>query len=295
MELLFSVLVTGLLLGGIYALVSIGLNLIFGVLRIVNFAHGEFVMLGMYGAYLCVAYFGIPVYASIFLVIPALFVFGYFLQKTVMAPLQGQPNMQIFATFGLLIFLENLVLAITRGETYSIPGSFPATIEFGSLFIGVDRLVIFIAATVLALGISMFLKKTMPGKAVRAITQDLTAARLMGVNTSRVYLLTFAVGAAIAGLGGVLLSPAYSLSPYIGGNFILAAFAVVVLGGLGSVAGAYFGGLLVGIVESLAGYYIDPALKQAIWFLLFVFVLVIRPSGMFGQAGAEEVGMRPQN
>lgn len=295
MEQLFSALMTGLLLGGIYALVSIGLNLIFGVLRIVNFAHGELVMLGMYGAYLCVVLLGMPVYASIFLVVPALFVFGYFLQKFVMAPLQGQPNMQIFATFGLLIFLENLVLAITRGETYSIPGYFPATIKLGSLFVGVDRLVIFATATLLAVGISVFLKKTMPGKAVRAITQDRTAARLMGVNASRVYLFTFAVGSAIAGLGGVLLSPAYSLSPYIGGNFILAAFAVVVLGGLGSVAGAYFGGLLIGIVESLAGYYIDPALKQAIWFVLFVVVLVIRPSGLFGQVGAEEVGMRPQH
>jgi len=290
-----SVLVTGVLLGGVYALISLGLNMIFGVLRMINFAHGELVMLGMYGTYLCVTYLGIPAYASVVIVAPALSVVGYALHRFIMAPLHSQPNMQIFATFGLLILLENAVLALTRGETYTVPSSMGIPVEIGELYVGLDRLLIFAIATLLAVGTAIFLRKTMPGKAVRAITQDRTSAQLMGVNAKRVFSFTFATGAAIAGLGGVLLAPAYSLSPYIGGNFILAAFAVVVLGGLGSVAGAYFGGLLVGIVESFAGYYIDPALKQAIWFVLFVVVLVLRPSGLFGQVGAEEVGLRPQH
>jgi branched-chain amino acid transport system permease protein len=117
----------------------------------------------------------------------------------------------------------------------------------------------------------------------------------MGINVERTYLLTFGLGTALAGVAGALLAPIYTLSPYIGGNFILAAFAVVVLGGLGSVPGAYIGGLMVGLMESFAGYYVDPALKQAIWFIIFVVVLVVRPSGLMGQAGAEEVGLREQN
>jgi branched-chain amino acid transport system permease protein len=159
----------------------------------------------------------------------------------------------------------------------------------------VSRVIVFLAATGIALALMLFLQRTMAGKAIRAVIQDRQSARLMGINVSRTYLLTFALGTALAGVAGALLAPIYTLSPYIGGNFILAAFAVVVLGGLGSVPGAYIGGLMVGLMESFAGYYIDPALKQAIWFIIFVVVLVVRPSGLMGQAGAEEVGLREQN
>jgi branched-chain amino acid transport system permease protein len=296
METFFNILISGILLGGIYSLVSIGLNLIFGVVRIVNFAQGEFVMLAMYATYFCTTHLGLNPYLSVVLVAPGMFLLGLLVQRSVLQPLQNEPMMQIFATFGLLMLFENSVLALTRGEGYSLSGGYSSVAInlFGLKASGV-RVVVFLAASGIALALMLFLQRTMPGKAIRAVIQDRQAARLMGINVERTYLLTFGLGAALAGVAGALLAPIYTLSPYIGENFILAAFAVVVLGGLGSVPGAYFGGLIVGLIESFAGYYIDPALKQAIWFVVFVAVLVIRPSGLMGQVGAEEVGLREQS
>ena len=290
-----NVLLVGLLLGGIYSLISIGLNLIFGVLRVVNFAQGGLVMIGMYSTVFLYYRLGLDPYVALFLVTPAMFVFGMVLYRLILQPLQNEPMMQIFATFGLLILFENSVLAITRGEGYSLAGTYSGTvIDVFGLKASVGRAIVFVATSAIALGLMLFLSRTMAGKAIRAVIQDRQSARLMGINVERTYLLTFGLGTALAGVAGALLAPIYTLSPYIGGNFILAAFAVVVLGGLGSVPGAYIGGIAVGLMESFAGYYVDPALKQAIWFIIFVVVLVVRPSGLMGQAGAEEVGLREQ-
>ncbi len=295
MDNLLTILVTGVLLGGVYGLVSIGLNLIFGVIRIVNFAQGELVMLGMYGTALAYYALGLHPYVALFLVTPALFLFGILIQRLVMQPLQREPMMQIFASFGLLIMLQNIVLGITRGEGINVRTPFTDTVlSFGGINVSVARLNVLIAVTVIAIALAWFLRRTMYGKAIRAVIQDREAARLMGINVEAVYLLTFGLGAALAGLAGAMLAPLYTLSPFIGSNFIFAAFAVVVLGGLGSVTGAYIGGFIVGIVEVAAGYYIDPELKQAIWFLIFVLMLVIRPAGLMGRVGAEEVGFREQ-
>ena len=295
MDTLLNVLVVGIMLGGIYGLVSIGLNLIFGVIRIVNFAQGELVMLGMYGAYLAYAMLGVDPYVSVLIVVPALFVLGVVIQRVVLQPLQAESSMQIFATFALLILMQNVVLAITRGQGYSVPSKVSELgLELGDVRISATRLVIFVAVTAIAVMLHLFLKRTLIGKSIRAVTQDRQAARLMGINVERTFTVTFGIGAALAGLAGALIAPIYTLSPGIGGNFILAAFAVVVLGGLGSVAGAYFGGFIVGLVEAFAGYYIDPELKHAIWFLIFLVVLVVRPIGLFGQVGVEEVGFREQ-
>ena len=295
MDNVLHILVVGLLLGGIYGLVAIGLNLIFGVIRIVNFAHGELVMLAMYGAYLCYATMGLDPYVSVLLVVPALFVVGLVVYRLVLHPLHAESSMQIFATFGLLILFQNIVLYVTRGEGYSVPSKIAgATLGLGDIRVTTSRLVIFAAVTLTAIALHLFLTRTLVGKSIRAVTQDRQAARLMGINVERTFTITFGIGAALAGLAGVLLAPIYTLSPGIGGNFILAAFAVVVLGGLGSVAGAYFGGMIVGLVEAFAGFYIDPELKQAIWFVIFLAVLVVRPTGLFGQVGAEEIGFREQ-
>lgn len=295
MDTLADVLVIGLLLGGIYALVSIGLNLIFGVIRIVNFAQGELIMLGMYGAFLCYSMLGLDPYVSTLIVVPTLFVFGLIVQRLVIQPLHAESSMQIFATFGLLTILQNMVLVFTRGEGYSVPSKVAALgINVGDIRITATRLVIFVAVTAIAVLLHLFLQRTLTGKAIRAVTQDRQAARLMGINVERTYMITFGLGSALAGLAGVLMAPIYTLAPGIGGNFILAAFAVVVLGGLGSVAGAWVGGMIVGVVEAFAGYYIDPELKQAIWFVIFLAVLIVKPSGLFGQVGAEEVGFREQ-
>ena len=294
MELL-NLLSIGILLGGIYAMVAVGLNLIFGVIRVVNFAHGELVMLGMYGAWLCSTLLKIDPYLTVLVVLPALFVVGMLIQRFVIQPLQNEHMMQMFATFALLTILQNVVLVLTRGEGHSVNTVLSgAALELGDVRLTATRLVILFSVTAIAIGLHLFLAHTLVGKSIRAVTQDRNAARLMGINVERTFAVTFGIGAALAGLAGVLLAPIYTLSPGIGGNFIFAAFAVVVLGGLGSVAGAYAGGMIVGVVESFAGYYIDPELKQAVWFLIFLAVLVFRPSGLFGQVGAEEVGMREQ-
>jgi len=291
----FSVLVVGILLGGIYGLVSIGLNLIFGVIRIINFAQGELVMFGMYGSYLAYHFLGLSPYASVFVVAPLVGVLGLLIQRFVLQPLRDEPNMQIFATFGLLMFFQNIMLAASRGQAYSVGGSASASvIALGDLKLSTMRVVTLLACTLVTVGLHVFLKHTLAGKAIRAVTQDKRAARAMGIHVERTFLITFAIGAALAGMAGALLAPIYSVTPTVGGNFILAAFAVVVLGGLGSVWGAYIGGFIVGISEAFAGFYIDPVLRSAVWFMIFLIVLIIRPAGLLGQVGAEEVGFREQ-
>ncbi|SIR09053.1 branched-chain amino acid ABC transporter permease [Bosea sp. TND4EK4] len=291
-----NILAIGLLLGGIYALVSVGLNLIFGVIRVVNFAQGEFVMLGMYGAFAAQTALRLDPYLAPVLVVPALFLLGCAVYWVLLRPLQGEPMMQVFATFGLLMVLENSVLAVTRGVSFSVGSVLSdTTIAIGPVQMPLARIIVLAAATVVAAGLGWWLRATMPGKAIRAVAQDRKAARLMGIPVERMYMVTFGVGAALAGLAGCLLSPLYSMSPQIGMNFIMPAFAVVVLGGLGSVRGAYVGGFIVGLTEALAGFYLDPALKHAVLFMVFIAVLIIRPSGLFGVAGAEEVGLREQS
>jgi len=293
---LLNVLAVGLLLGGIYSLVSVGLNLIFGVIRIVNFAQGEFVMLGMYGAFAAHWALGFDPYLGAVIIVPALFFFGAAVYWFLLRPLQGEPMMQIFATFGLLMLLENTVLAITRGTAYSLNSVLSnVSVSIGPVQVGIVRLIVLVSATLVAVGLGFYLKFALPGKAIRAVAQDRNAARLMGINVERTFTISFGIGAALAGLAGCLLSPLYTMSPQIGTNFIMPAFAVVVLGGLGSVGGAYVGGFIVGLTEAVAGFYLDPALKHAVLFMVFIIVLLVRPAGLFGHAGAEEVGLREQS
>lgn len=296
MEQFVNILILGLLLGGIYALVSVGLNIIFGVIRIINFAQGEFLMLGMYASYVCYRTVGLDPYVSIFVVVPLLGIFGMGVYWFIMRPLQNEPMMQVFASFGLLLVLQNAVLAVTHGLTYSVNTPLSQVVlSLGFLQIGLPRAVVLVAAGLAALVLGLFLTRTRFGQAIRAVAQDRKAAELMGINVQRTFMISFGIGAALAGLAGVLLTPIYTMTPYIGGNFIMAAFAVVVLGGLGSVTGAFVGGFIVGLTEAFAGYYIDPTLKKALLFTVFIAVLLIRPSGLFGKAGAEEVGLREQH
>ena len=296
MEQISNILTLGLLLGGIYALVSVGLNLIFGVIRIINFAQGEFVMLGMYGAYACYSFMGVDPYVALVLVVPVLGLLGMAVYWFIMRPLQNEPMMQVFASFGLLLVIQNAILGITGGLTYSVNTPLSnITYGMGSIQISLSRLIVLVAAAVVALALGAFLTRTTFGQAIRAVAQDRKGAQLMGINVERTYMWSFAIGTGLAGLAGVLLTPIFTMSPQIGGNFIMAAFAVVVLGGLGSVLGAFIGGFVVGLTEAIGGYYVDPVLKNAILFSVFIVVLLVKPSGLLGHAGAEEVGLREQH
>lgn len=288
-------LISGLLLGGIYSLISMGLNLILGVVRIVNFAHGELLMIAMYISFLFYSTMGLDPYVSAILVIICLFFLGVITQRIMIQPILDTPaSTKIFATLGLSIALQNFALMTISANHLSVKTSYQTdVINIGELAISVPRLVAFCAAISVAVILYLFLQKTMTGKAIRAVAMQKQAAFLMGINVKRIYLLAFGIGSGLVGLAGAMLMPIYSVYPTIGTSFVLIAFVVVVLGGMGSMFGAFFGGLIIGLVEALSGVIFDPGLKEAIYFVIFIMVLLVRPSGIFSLGkGAEEVGLK---
>ena len=290
---LTQVAISGLLLGGVYALISIGLTLIFGVLRIVNFAHGEFLMVAMYATFWLAQLYGIDPYISLAAVAALLFLMGIGAHALVVRPiLNAASSMQIFATVGLSIVLQNLALLIWKADYRSVDTPLSkAVISVGPLLVGVSRLIAFLVAISITVLLFLFLKRTYLGKAIRCTAQDRTAALLMGINVHRIYLLTFGIGSALVGIAGALLMPIYPTFPTVGTYFVLIAFVVVVLGGMGNMTGALLGGIFIGLVEAFSGFYV-PALKEAVYFAIFILVLLIRPTGLFGVVGAEEVGLK---
>jgi len=289
-----QILVNGLLLGGIYALISIGLTLIFGVVRVINFAHGEFLMISMYISYYCYSLLGLNPYWSLLINFPLMFVIGMGMDQIIIRPLRNAPAyMQVFATVGLSILLINLVLFIFTGDYRSIDLPFAKkVVQVGGIYLNYPRLIIFSATVLITVLLYLFLKNTDIGKQIRAIAQNRTAARLMGFKLNRIYMITFGIGSGLVGIAGGLITPVYYVYPTVGVYFVLTAFVVVVLGGMGNMIGAFLGGLIIGIVDSLSGYYIDPSLKETVYYVIFVLVLIFRPSGLMGLVGAEEMGMK---
>lgn len=292
MSILLQVFINGILIGGIYGLISIGLTLIFGVTRVINFAHGEFLMLSMYTTYFLFYYFKLDPYLSIVIVTPLLFTIGLMTQKIIIKPiLNAPPLIQMFITFMLAIILQNLALLIWKADYRSIE-AITSTLKYGEVRISVARLVAFVIAAVISVFVYLFLEKTYSGTAISSIAQDRDAAKLMGVNVDRMYLITFGIGSACVGVAGCILMPIYYVFPSIGTSFVMVAFVVVVLGGFGNIIGAMIGGLIIGLVESFSSYYFTAELSQAFYYFIFVTVLIFRPQGLMGIAGAEEMGMK---
>lgn len=288
-----QVVLSGLLIGGIYALVAIGLNLIFGVLRIINFAHGEYLMLAMYAAY-WLWRLGIDPYVAVLLVVPMMALFGAVTERFLIRyTLTAHAHVKIFVTLGLAIALQNLALLLFGADYMSVHTPYQTmTVTLAGLAVSVPRLVACVVMLAAAAGLHLFLHNTDFGKAIRATAQDSITARLMGIDVERIYMVTFAIGAALVGLAGCLLTPVYYVFPSVGTDFVLVAFVVVVLGGLGSLPGAVVGGLLIGVIEQLSGFLIATSLRQIVYFVLFIGVLAVRPAGLFGQRGAEEFGLK---
>lgn len=286
---LIQVLISGILLGGIYALVSIGLTMIFGVIKIVNFAHGEVIMLAMYGTYWLFQYFGLDPYLSILVIVPVFFLFGLLLQRAVIQPIIKAPHVaQIFATVALSVIFQNVALMLWKGDYRTVQTAYVSSVlHLGPISVGLTRVVAFLVTVAVSAILFLFLNKTYLGKAIRAVSQDPEAARLMGIKERRVQLVAFAIGSACAGLAGVLLMPIFYVFPSVGSYFVLTAFVVVVLGGMGNMAGALFGGLIIGCVEALSGYFLATALKEAVYLVIFLVILFVRPSGLFGNTGME--------
>jgi branched-chain amino acid transport system permease protein len=299
LTLYLQLLIAGILLGGIYSLASIGLTLIFGVMKIVNFAHGEFLMIAMYISFWLYHYFHIDPYLSTLLMVPLVFLIGIITYYLFIKPtLSSSVLCQIFITVGLSTIIQNMVLLFWSADFRSINlsyatnsivlGPFPL-LSIEKIMVNPARLIAFVLAVSLSIAFYLFLKFSYTGKIIRATSQDRSAALLMGINIDRIYKLTFAIGIVLAGLAGGLLVPIYTVHPFVGFDFVLVMFVVVVLGGMGSVVGAMVSGFIIGIVEIFSSYWIGQESKQAIYFLVFIAVLVVRPSGLFGLKEEEEL------
>jgi branched-chain amino acid transport system permease protein len=281
--------INGLLTGALYALVGMGLALIFGVMRIVNFAHGAFMMLGMYVTYVLFTRTGISPYALFVVTGLALFAFGYVVYFALLRPIHGQSDfMQILLTMGIGLICSDAVLLIFGADYHQI--NIPLqdkNFRFGQqISVNAPWVVSFAIAAGLALALYLFVMRTMTGRAARAIAQNRYAAPLMGINVFRVQAISFAVGSAAAGIAGALLLPVFYLYPGVGDQFTLKAFVMVVLGGMGSIVGAALAGLVLGVVENLTSLYWGNEWALAVDFAIFLLVLSLKPSGIFGRQTA---------
>jgi len=287
-------LVSGLMAGGVYALISMGLTLIFGVMRVINFAHGEFLMLGMYAAIVLSTAIGLDPYVSVLLIAPAFFVLGMGVQRVVILPLvrKGAPHTtQALATLGLSVVIVNLVLMLASGRSQIVTTAYTTMVlRWEGLTFSVPRLLAFGAALLAAALLYFLLNHTYAGMAIRATAQDRRAADLLGIPTQRIDAITFGLGIACAGVAGAIMVPFFYAYPTVGLTLGLIAYIIVVLGGMGSMVGAFLGGLLIGVVESFTGFYLDPGLKELIYLLMFVAVLIFMPWGLFGLKGSEKLG-----
>jgi branched-chain amino acid transport system permease protein len=276
--------VNGLLIGGIYALVSIGVTLIFGVVKVVNFAQGEFVMIGMYISFFLATRFGIDPLASLLVSMPILFVAGVLLQHFLIRRVLKLGDMpQIFLTFALSLLLTNLALLLFTADYRTLQTSYSdMAFHIGPIYIAVAKLIAFAVAMVLSGVLWVFLHTTDLGKAMRAAAQNQEVAMLMGINPNRVFCVAVGVALALAGAAGSLLMPFYPAYPMAGQTFILMSFVAVVLGTLGNITGALIASLMMGVAESLGIQFVGADSGLIVVFAMFLFTLLVRPTGLFG-------------
>jgi branched-chain amino acid transport system permease protein len=279
-------LISGILQGGTFALVGIGLTLIFGVMRIINFAHGDLLMVGMYLTYFAFKLLGIDPYVSLLLSLPLMFMLGAVIQKVfINRVLDALPQNQILLTIGIGLVLSNLAMMFFTSDYQILSTSYSSSsVKLAGLSISVPLLLSFVVTAAITAALYAFLLKTDTGQAIRATAQDRDAAQLMGINVKWMSVLATGLGTALAGAAGALISPTYYIYPQVGGAFTLKAFVVVVLGGMGSIIGATLGGIVVGVTESVAASCVSSGLKEIFVFILFLLVLLFRPAGLLGKS-----------
>jgi len=274
----------GVTTGAVYALIALGLTLIYGVLHIINFAHGAALMAALYAVYFLKNRAGIDPYLALPLVVAAMFALGYGLQRVVINRAgHGKDENILLVTLGLAIVLENLALLFFKSDTRTIETAYTlTTVAIGPATIALTKLVAFAGALAAATVLLWVVHRTDLGRAIRAVAQETQGARLMGIDVEHVYAMSFGIGLACVGAAACFLLPAYYVNPQVGSGFVLVAFTIVVLGGMGSFAGALLGGLLIGIVESLGGLFLGESLGQIGIFAIFIAVLLFRPQGLLG-------------
>lgn len=292
-EVFLQTLIAGFLLGGLYALISIGMTLILGVMKIINLAHGELMMVSMYIAYWLFTLFGTDPYLSVFIATPVMFFIGVCLQKFLITPVMKVdsilPENQVILTVGIGMVLSNLAMLFFKSDYRSTPVSYATSAWYlgdywrGSpieLSLSVPWTVSFVFALAITAGLWFFLTKTDTGKSVRATSQDIQAALIMGVNVDRMRMLTFGLGSALVGAAGCLFIPIYYLYPSLGGQFTLIAFVITIIGGMGSTAGAIIGGIILGVFESMTATYIGMGWAPVGRFSVFLAALIFLPGGI---------------
>ncbi len=283
-SILFPSVLNGLTTGAVYALIALGLTLIYGVLHIINFAHGAALMIALYGVYFLHQQLGLDPYVSLPVMVPAMFAFGYALQRFVIGRAShGKDENILLVTLGLAIILENLALYLWRSDTRSIDTPYTlSTVNIAGAMISTPKVVAFAGALATAAVMLWIVARTGLGRAIRAIAKEREGARVVGIDIEHVFAMSFGIGMACLGAAACFLLPAYYVSPQVGQGFVLIAFTIVVLGGMGSFTGALAGGLLIGVVESVCGLWLGESLGQIGIFLIFIAVLLFRPQGLFG-------------
>lgn len=286
-DVVLQALVSGLMIGGVFALISIGLTLIWGVMKIINFAHGEFLMIGLYIAYFLVTKGGFDPYLTILVTTPALFLVGVAIFRVSIKPILKDPQMnQIMLTLGVSLILQNLALVAFKADVFSIPSRYADQVYIlagGRVVLSLAEIIAFAGSVAATLALYYLLKTTDMGRSIRAAAQNPAAATLMGIDVRWTYLLAFGIGSATLGIAASLLLPIYYVSPTVGLFLGLIAFVVVVLGGMGNFVGAFVGGLIIGLTENLGAAVMPGSLPRVLTFGVFVLFLLLRPQGILSR------------
>ena len=279
MDTFLQACVNGLMIGGFYSLMGMGQNVIFGVMKIINFCHGEMLMVGMYLAYVFYTYLGIDPYIALPLVALVMFIAGAIFQHTLITPSLGTKSFTnlLFLTVGMGILLTNGAQVIFSSDYRTITTSYSSKIlSLGPITVALPRVVSFCVLIAVSIALAFFLKYTRTGKKIRAVSQNPIGAQVVGIDTKKIYMITYGLGAALAGVSGALLTLFYVINPTAGSNFGFRALIVVVVGGLGSIGGAFLAGIFLGLLETLVSLFIGPSLRTLVVFATFIVILVIR-------------------
>jgi branched-chain amino acid transport system permease protein len=282
---LTNTVLMGLLLGGLYALIALGLSLVFGVMKMINVAHGDLILFGTYFAYAAMTLLGIDPILSLIVGVPLLSVIGFGIQRYLMSRAFGRSmEAPLLIAFGISLMLQNLQQILWSPMSKGLTTSYALdSFELGGIHVPLAYLLDFAAAVVVMVFLSQFLGRTYLGKAITGAAQDKTAAQLMGINTGRVYAFAFAISMATAAFAGVFLGLTFPFTPQSGISFLIIAFGVVIVGGLGSTVGTFLGGMVLGVAQTLGGFFLGPTSQMLVVYFLILLVLAVRPQGLFGR------------